>query len=121
MGDKGEIVSCDLHENKLKRIREGAARLGLSSIRAEAADGRVFREEWADAFDLVLVDAPCSGLGILRKKPDIRRKRADDLFALPVVQNPGKGLPCPGPSERQRAKRPFGPIFTTPTAFTSAA
>ncbi len=87
MGDKGEIVSCDLHENKLKRIREGAARLGLSSIRAEAADGRVFREEWADAFDLVLVDAPCSGLGILRKKPDIRRKRADDLFALPVVQN----------------------------------
>lgn len=87
MGDKGEIVSCDLHENKLKRIQEGAARLGLTSIRAEAADGRVFREEWADAFDLVLVDAPCSGLGILRKKPDIRRKRADDLFTLPVIQN----------------------------------
>lgn len=87
MGDKGEIISCDLHENKLKRVREGATRLGLSSIRAEAADGRAFREEWADAFDLVLVDAPCSGLGILRKKPDIRRKRADDLFTLPVVQS----------------------------------
>lgn len=87
MGDRGEIVSCDLHENKLKRIQEGAARLGLNSIRTEAADGRVFREEWGSAFDLVLVDAPCSGLGILRKKPDIRRKRADDLFALPVVQS----------------------------------
>lgn len=87
MGDRGEIVSCDLHENKLKRIREGAARLGLGSIRAEAADGRVFREEWRDGFDLVLVDAPCSGLGILRKKPDIRWKKADSLFTLPVVQS----------------------------------
>lgn len=87
MGDRGEVVSCDLHENKLKRIQEGAARLGLRSIRAEAADGRVFREEWRDAFDLVLVDAPCSGLGILRKKPDVRRKKADDLFPLPVVQS----------------------------------
>ena len=87
MGDRGEIVSCDLHENKLKRIREGAARLGLTSIRAEAADGRAFREEWREGFDLVLVDAPCSGLGILRKKPDIRWKKADGLFTLPVVQS----------------------------------
>jgi len=87
MGDRGEIVSCDLHENKLGRIREGAARLGLASIHAAAADGRVCREEWRDAFDVVLVDAPCSGLGILRKKPDIRRKKPDDLFALPVLQN----------------------------------
>ena len=87
MGDRGEIVSCDLHANKLKRLEEGAARLGLSSIRTEAADGRIFREAWREAFDLVLVDAPCSGLGILRKKPDIRRKKADDLFALPVIQS----------------------------------
>lgn len=87
MGDKGEIVSCDLQENKLKRIQEGAARLGLTSIRTEAADGRAFREEWRNGFDLVLVDAPCSGLGILRKKPDIRRKKADGLFTLPVVQS----------------------------------
>lgn len=87
MGDRGEIVSCDLHENKLKRIREGAARLGLASIHTEAADGRTLREEWRDGFDLVLVDAPCSGLGILRKKPDIRKKSADDLFTLPVVQS----------------------------------
>ena len=87
MKDRGEIVSCDLHENKLRHIRESAARLGLRSIRTEAADGRVFREEWGSAFDLVLVDAPCSGLGILRKKPDIRRKRADDLFPLPVIQS----------------------------------
>ena len=87
MGDQGDILSCDIHENKLKRVREGAARLGLTSIHTEAADGRAFREEWREAFDQVLVDAPCSGLGILRKKPDIRRKRADDLFTLPVIQS----------------------------------
>jgi len=87
MGDRGEVVSCDLHENKLKRIQEGAARLGLSSIHTAAADGRVCREEWLSGFDAVLVDAPCSGWGILRKKPDIRRKKAGDLFTLPVVQS----------------------------------
>ena len=86
MEDQGEILACDLHENKLKRIREGADRLGLACIRAEAADGRVFRPEWEAAFDVVLVDAPCSGFGIIRKKPDVRYKKPDDLFALPVIQ-----------------------------------
>lgn len=60
--------------------------MGLTSIETAASDGRVFRLEWADAYDTVLVDAPCSGLGIIRKKPDVRYKRADDLFTLPVVQ-----------------------------------
>lgn len=87
MEDQGEILACDLHENKLKRIREGAERLQLTCIRAAAADGRELCPEWHGGFDTVLVDAPCSGLGILRKKPDIRRRRPDDLFALPVVQS----------------------------------
>lgn len=86
MEDRGEIVACDLHENKLKRIRDGAARLGLGCIRAEAADARVFREEWAAAFDAVLCDVPCSGLGIIRKKPDIRWKDPAPLGGLPAVQ-----------------------------------
>lgn len=68
MEDQGGIVSCDLHENKLKRIQEGAARLGLTSITTSAGDGRVFRPEWAEGFDVVLVDAPCSGLGHHPKK-----------------------------------------------------
>lgn len=86
MEDRGGILACDLHENKLKRIREGAARLGLGCIRTAAADGRRRNPEWVGAFDTVLVDAPCSGLGIIRKKPDTRYKKADDLFTLPVVQ-----------------------------------
>ena len=87
MKDQGRIVACDLHQNKLQRITEGARRLGLTCIETQAADGPVNRPEWRDAFDTVLVDAPCSGLGIIRKKPDTRYKRANDLFSLPVIQS----------------------------------
>lgn len=86
MKDRGEIIACDLHENKLKRIREGAMRLGITCVETTAADGQSFRENWEAGFDTVLVDAPCSGLGIIRKKPDTRYKRPDDLMTLPVVQ-----------------------------------
>ena len=86
MGYEGRIVSCDLHENKLKRIRDGAARLGVTCIETEAADGRVFRPEWAERFDAVLCDVPCSGLGIIRKKPDIRYKDMAAFAALPEIQ-----------------------------------
>lgn len=86
MGNRGSILSCDLHENKLKRIREGAERLGITCLETAAADGRNFRPEWEAAFDVVLVDAPCSGLGIIRKKPDVRYKKLDSLFAMPVIQ-----------------------------------
>ena len=87
MKNCGQVVSCDLHENKLKRIEEGAERLGITCVETVAADGRVFRPEWEAAFDTVLVDAPCSGLGIIRKKPDTRYKKADELFSLPVIQS----------------------------------
>lgn len=86
MRDQGDILSCDLHENKLIRIREGAARLGLTCITAIAADGRTPHTDWEGSADLVLVDVPCSGLGIIRKKPDVRYKKPDSLIDLPVLQ-----------------------------------
>ena len=86
MENEGSILSCDLHENKLKRIREGAQRLGITCIETAAVDGRAFREEWAGRFDVVICDVPCSGLGIIRKKPDIRYKDPAPLADLPAVQ-----------------------------------
>ena len=86
MENEGTILSCDLHENKLKRIREGAQRLGITCIETAAADGRVFRGEWNETFDVVLCDVPCSGLGIIRKKPDVRYKDASELARLPEIQ-----------------------------------
>lgn len=87
MADRGQIIACDLHENKLKRVQEGARRLGLGCLETVAADGRNFCPEWENLFDTVLVDAPCSGLGIIRKKPDARYKTLESLFTLPVVQD----------------------------------
>ena len=86
MGDQGEIISCDLHPHKKKLIQAGADRLGLHIVTPMTADGKKFREEWEEAFDLVLVDAPCSGLGVIRKKPDIRYKDPVPLEELPQIQ-----------------------------------
>lgn len=86
MRDRGEIMACDLQKNKLRRVQEGAIRLGLTCIETASADGQSFHPEWENRFDVVLADVPCSGLGIIRKKPDVRYKRSNDLFALPVIQ-----------------------------------
>lgn len=86
MGNEGEIVSCDLHPHKKKLIAAGAQRLGLSIVKPVTADGKEFHSEWEGAFDCVLVDAPCSGLGVVRKKPDIRYKDPEPLAQLPEIQ-----------------------------------
>ncbi len=81
-----EITACDLHENKLSRIRAGAERLGLAEIGTRALDARQRCEEFAERFDLVIADVPCSGLGVIRKKPDIRYKEPEALAGLPSIQ-----------------------------------
>ena len=86
MGNEGEVISCDLHPHKKKLIQAGADRLGLSVIKPHTMDARTFCEEWENGFDAVLVDAPCSGLGVIRKKPDIRYKEPGPLDALPAIQ-----------------------------------
>ena len=86
MGDKGEILSCDIHPHKLKLIENGALRLGLQSIRTALADGTESHAAWIAQADLVVADVPCSGLGIIRKKPDIRYKDPKELANLPKIQ-----------------------------------
>ena len=82
-----EIVSCDIHENKLRRIEEGAKRLGLENISFAALDARSFQPQFAERFDIVIADVPCSGLGVIRKKPDIRYKDPEAFSALPAIQS----------------------------------
>ena len=86
MGNVGQVLSRDLHENKLRRIRSGAERLGLSCIRTASADARVYQPELEQSFDVVIADVPCSGLGIIRKKPDIRYKSLKETENLPSIQ-----------------------------------
>ncbi len=86
MGDQGEVFSCDIHPHKKKLMESGAERLGLGCIEAAVQDAKVRRPAYEGAFDLVLADVPCSGLGIIRKKPDIRYKEPGPLEGLPAVQ-----------------------------------
>ena len=86
MGGKGSITSCDIHAHKTTLIRNGAARLGLDGITAREQDASERVEEWVDAMDVVLCDVPCSGLGIIRKKPDIRYKNLKETEELPQLQ-----------------------------------
>ena len=75
MENKGEVVARDIYAHKVDLIAEGAKRLGLSIVHTEVSDATVFLEKDKEAFDAVLADVPCSCLGLLRKKPDIRLKK----------------------------------------------
>jgi len=87
MENTGEVISCDLHPHKKKLMEAGAKRLGLDCMKPQTADATMFRDEWEEAFDLVVADVPCSGLGVIRKKPDIRFKDMEPLESLPEVQS----------------------------------
>ncbi len=87
MENQGEIIACDVHEHKLKLIQENAARLNISIIKPQLSDGTIFRPEWGESFDRVLVDAPCSGLGVLRRRAEARwRKKRNELKLFPTLQ-----------------------------------
>ncbi len=86
MADEGSILSRDLQEKKCARIREGAERLGIECIETQAADARAFQPELENAFDLVMADVPCSGLGVIGKRPEIRQKKEEEIAALPAIQ-----------------------------------
>ena len=88
MKNTGSITAWDLHENKLSLIEESAARLKLSIITTKQQDASVFVEDELEKYDCVLVDAPCSGTGIIRRKPDIKWNRnPSDISALVEIQS----------------------------------
>ena len=82
----GSVTSCDIHGHKITLIQSGAARLGLSQITAMEQDASVFCPRWENAMDVVIADVPCSGYGIIRKKPDIRYKDPETMTSLPALQ-----------------------------------
>lgn len=85
MQDNGRIIACDRATKRLNKVRENAARLQLNSIQIEVGDSREF-ERFKNIADRVLLDAPCSGLGTLHKRPDLRWRQTsqavEELFEL---------------------------------------
>jgi len=81
------IVSNDLYPNKVKRMQDEALRLGLSNCSFSQQDAECFNPEWEQAFDYCLVDAPCSALGLMGRKPEIKTlRKPEDLDQLANTQ-----------------------------------
>lgn len=86
MNNRGSVKAFDIHEHKINIIKQNAQKYGTSIIKAAVNDSSVFVPELAATADKVICDVPCSGLGIIRKKPDIRFKDADSIKDLPDIQ-----------------------------------
>ncbi len=85
MENMGEIVACDLYEHKCNLIKNSAKRLGLSIIKPMVLDATIYDENLGE-FDRILCDVPCSGLGIIGRKPEIKYKDFSDFDNLPQIQ-----------------------------------
>ena len=89
MNDEGEVFAHDIHDHKLALIEANANRLGLTSIKTKSGDSRTLTELYPPAsFDRILVDAPCSGLGVIRRKPEIKYNKTEaDFKGLTSIQS----------------------------------
>lgn len=96
MDNEGSITACDIHEHRLELIRSTAARMGSEIIDTVPADGTVHNPEWDGRFDYVLADVPCSGLGVIGSKPEIRFRTDPaayrELYTIQeaILENAGK-------------------------------
>lgn len=87
MNNKGKIISWDIYEHKLNLINENALRLGIDIIKTEEYDALKLNEDMIDKCDLCIVDAPCSGLGIIRRRPEIKwNRKEEDIEDLTRIQ-----------------------------------
>lgn len=87
MGDRGTVIATDIHPHKLKLIEDNCSRLGITCVRPVKADARNLAGDYAGKADYVLLDAPCSGTGVIRRKPDSRwRKEPGQLPGITTLQ-----------------------------------
>ena len=87
MNDKGEIIAWDLHSHRVKLVEETAKRLGIHIIRTQCQDATIYKEEYKEKFDKILLDVPCLGIGVLKRKPDIKWKRKpEDIEEISNIQ-----------------------------------
>jgi 16S rRNA (cytosine967-C5)-methyltransferase len=88
MNNTGEVISVDLHQHKVRLINDNAKRLGLENIKTSISDSRHLQEKFkTESFDRILLDAPCSGFGVMRRKPDMKYTKTEkDIERLSTIQ-----------------------------------
>lgn len=83
--NSGEVISCDLYPQRVNLIKQGAARLGLNNVKTFVGNATLYNNNLG-TFDRIICDVPCSGLGVIRRKPDIKYKNIDDFSQLVEIQ-----------------------------------
>jgi 16S rRNA (cytosine967-C5)-methyltransferase len=87
MENKGEIIAWDIHPHRIKLIEQNSRRLKATIVVTQVRDAKIPDKDMFNKFDKVIIDAPCSGLGVIRRKPDIKwSKKPEDILALKVEQ-----------------------------------
>ena len=87
MENKGKIVAWDLHPHRVKLVEENAKRLGIHIVETKCQDAMIYNETYKEIFDKILLDVPCLGIGVLKRKPDIKWKRnPEDIPQIAQIQ-----------------------------------
>lgn len=87
MNNNGNIIAWDLHKKRLEKVKENSKRLGINIIKTEVNDATVLKEEYIEKFDKILIDAPCLGLGVIKRKPDIKwQRKFEDIIEISKIQ-----------------------------------
>lgn len=87
MNNKGQIIAWDLYPNRLNLVAENAKRLGIDIIKTQAKDATIFDSKYVEKFDKILLDVPCLGLGVIKRKPDIKwQKKETDIEEITKIQ-----------------------------------
>ena len=87
MQDEGKIIAWDIYEERLKQVSQNAKRLGISIIETQVNNATILKEEFKNKFDKILLDVPCLGLGVIRRKPDIKwNRKEEDIKDISTIQ-----------------------------------
>ncbi len=87
MGNEGQILAWDIYEHRTKLIEENADRLGITIIKTEVKDASIYNNELKEKFDKILLDVPCLGIGVIKRKPDIKwQRKVEDVKEIADIQ-----------------------------------
>lgn len=87
MNNKGEIEAWDIHEHRTKLVEQNAKRLGIDIIKTQVKDASIYDEKLKEKFDKILLDVPCLGIGVIKRKPDIKwQRKAEDIEEITKIQ-----------------------------------
>ena len=87
MKNKGKIEAWDIHEHRTKLVEQNAQRLGINIIETKVKDASLYDESLKEKFDKILLDVPCLGIGVIKRKPDIKWKRKpEDVKNITEIQ-----------------------------------